>query len=183
MSEKKIRVAIIGAGMIANAGHIPAWKNLVEDVELVGVFNRSIERARNSAERHGIPHAFDDCVEMLAEVKPDVVSVCTPNVSHREYAVAALEAGAHVFCEKPVAATYADAAEMFAVAEREGKILFVTQTGRFSSGSMAAREIAGSGQLGEMYYAETSALRRRGVPTWGRFHMKEDSAGGPLCDI
>ena len=183
MPEKRLKVAVVGAGMIANAGHIPAWKNLEEDAEIVAVCNRGLERARDTAERHRIPRAYDDCARMLAETEPDIVCVCTPNVSHKEYALAALDAGAHVFCEKPVAAGYADAVEMYERAEAAGRILFVTQTGRFAGNVLAAREIAGAGHLGRMYYAETALLRRRGVPTWGRFHMKGASAGGPLCDL
>ncbi len=183
MSEKRLKIAIIGAGMIANAGHIPAWKNLHDDADIAAVYNRSMARAAETAARHDIPHAYDDCAKMLAEIEPDIACICTPNISHKDYALAALDAGAHVFCEKPITARYADAVEMFARAEEQGKILFVTQTGRFSNRTVAAKEIAASGQLGEMYYAETSALRRRGVPTWGRFHLKADSGGGPLCDI
>jgi predicted dehydrogenase len=182
-SDGRLKVAVIGAGMIANAGHIPAWKNLDQEAQIVAVYNRSLERAQQTATRHGIALAYDDCDKMLAETRPDIACVCTPNVSHKEYTLAALEAGAHVFCEKPVAARYLDAVQMYERAEAAGKILFVTQTGRFSNRTLAAREIATAGHLGEMYYAETSALRRRGVPTWGRFHMKGDSAGGPLCDI
>ena len=183
MSENRLKIAVIGAGMIANAGHIPAWKNCANAAEVVAVFNRSMERAQQTAARHDIPHAYDDCAKMLAEVQPDIACVCTPNVSHKEYALAILDAGAHVFCEKPIAARYADAVEMFERAEERGRILFVTQTGRFANRTLAAKEIADSGQLGDMYYAETSALRRRGVPTWGRFHISDDSAGGPLCDL
>lgn len=183
MSENHLKIAVIGAGMIANAGHIPAWKNCAGEAEIVAVFNRSIERARQTAARHDIPHAYDDCAKMLAEVQPDIACVCTPNVSHKEYTLAALDAGAHVFCEKPIAARHADAVEMFGRAEARGRVLFVTQTGRFANRTLAAKEIADSGQLGDMYYAETSALRRRGVPTWGRFHISDDSAGGPLCDL
>ena len=180
---EKLRVAIVGAGMIANAGHIPAWKNLRDDVEVAGIYNRTLERAEKTAERHGIPNAYDDCEKMLAELAPDIVTVCTPNVSHREYTIRALEAGAHVCCEKAVSASYADAVAMFEAADRAGRKLFVTQTGRFSNGTIAAKEMAESGQLGEMYYAEASAMRRRGVPTWGRFHMKGDSGGGPIYDM
>ena len=185
MGDKPYRVAIVGAGMIANVGHIPAWKDLQEkgEVEIAGVYNRTGERARATAERHQIPRAYSDCEEMLAELQPDIVSVTTPNVSHRDFTIAALNAGAHVLCEKPVAAGYADALEMFKAAEQADRILFVSQTGRFSGHAMAAKEIAEAGRLGEIYYAETAAFRRRGVPTWGRFHMKAESGGGPLYDI
>jgi predicted dehydrogenase len=72
---------------------------------------------------------------------------------------------------------------MYDTAEKVGRLLVIAQTGRFSSSAQAAHEIASTGQLGEVYYAETSALRRRGTPTWGRFHIEADSGGGPLYDI
>ena len=177
------KVAVVGAGMVANTGHIPAWLELAPTVAVVGVFNHTLAKAQQTADRHGIPRAYDDCGRMLDELRPDIVSVCTPNVSHRAYTEAALQAGAHVFCEKPVAASHADAVAMYAAAEAAGRHLFVTQTGRFSAAHTAAKQLAASGHLGQMYYAETSAFRRRGVPTWGRFHMKEASGGGPLYDI
>ncbi len=58
MAEKRFRVAVIGAGMIANAGHIPGWKSRAEDIEVVGVYNRHEERARKTAARHQIHHAY-----------------------------------------------------------------------------------------------------------------------------
>ena len=177
------KVAIVGTGMIANVGHIPAWLALAPAVEVVGVFNHTLAKAQQTADRHSIPRAYDDCGRMMDELRPDIVSVCTPNVSHRTYTEAALQAGAHVFCEKPVAASHADAVAMYTAAEAAGRHLFVTQTGRFSGSNTAAKQLAASGHLGEMYYAETSAFRRRGVPTWGRFHIKEASGGGPLYDI
>jgi predicted dehydrogenase len=169
--------------MIANAGHIPAWKNLAPQVEIVGVYNHRLERAQDTARRHEISHAYDDCARMLSDLKPDIVSVTTPNAWHKPYVIQALRAGAHVFCEKPIATTHADALEMVRCAQRAERTLMVSQTGRFSNTAEAAYEIAAAGQLGEVYYAECSALRRRGVPTWGRFHLKADSGGGPLFDI
>jgi predicted dehydrogenase len=120
---------------------------------------------------------------MLADLEPDIVSVTTPNAWHKPYVIQALQAGAHVFCEKPIATTYDDALEMVRIAERVERTLMISQTSRFSNAAEAAFEFAAAGQLGEVYYAECSALRRRGVPTWGRFHLKADSGGGPLFDI
>ncbi len=78
---------------------------------------------------------------------------------------------------------YADAKEMYDVAESVGRELFVTQTARFSAAADAAKEYADKGLLGDIYYAETAAIRRRGIPKWGVFHIKEHNAGGPVYDL
>lgn len=181
--SKKLKVALIGAGMIANAGHIPAWKNLAAEVEIVGVANPRRQRALDTAARHGLPHAYDDWRRMLTDLAPDIVSICTPNASHKEIALGALEAGAHVFCEKPIATGYADARAMYEAAEAQGKVLMVSQTARFANTTLAAKDLVDAGVLGEIYYAETAAMRRRGTPAWGRFHMKDASGGGPVYDL
>jgi predicted dehydrogenase len=181
--NKKLRVAVIGTGMIANAAHIPAWQNLQDDVEVVGVADLYEDNARSTAERHSIPHAYADADKMLHDLGPDIVSVCTPNCSHKQWTLAALASGAHVLCEKPIAPGYADALEMYQAAEAADRVLFVGQSVRFSGGTIAAKAFADAGQLGEMYYAETASMRRRGVPTWGMFHIKEHNAGGPVYDL
>lgn len=183
MSNDKFRVAIIGTGMIGQYAHIPAWKALPDAVELVGAADIIEERAKKAAEYHGIPHAYGDWQDMLDEVQPDIVSVCTPNVYHKDPTIGALKAGAHVLCEKPISISAEDAEEMYDIAESGGRELFVTQTARFNERARAAKSLAESGKLGEMYYAETAALRRRGIPKWGVFHMKEHNAGGPVYDL
>ena len=89
----------------------------------------------------------------------------------------------HVLCEKPLATSYADALEMYQAADAAGKLLYAGQTLRFFNVIAAARELAAGGEVGEIYHADVLCMRRRGVPTWGRFHMQKDSGGGPLWDI
>jgi len=182
MADDKLRVAVIGAGMIANAGHIPAWKNQ-PGVEIVAVADIEELNARATAQRHGIPHAYTDVGKMLDQRRPELVIVCTPNHYHKEHALAAFRAGAHVLCEKPLATGYADALAMFQAADAAGRILCVGQNLRFFGVIAAAKDFAAAGELGEIYHADTISMRRRGVPTWGRFHMKKHSDGGPLWDI
>jgi len=183
MAKKKLKVGIIGTGMIAVSGHIPAWKNLAEDVELTAVADILADRAALVAKSYGAKHAYGDWRKMLKEQRLDIVSVCTPNSYHKEQAIAALKAGAHVLCEKPISTSHANAVEMFEAADAAKRVLFVGQSSRFSERSRAAKEICASGRLGEMYFAETYYLRRRGIPTWGQFHQKEHSAGGPVYDL
>jgi len=183
MSDQTYKVAVIGTGMIANSAHIPAWKGLPVDVELVACADILEDRAVITAEKQGIPKAYGDWEKMLAEVKPDIVSVCTPNVYHKAPAIAALKSGAHVCCEKPITISEKDANEMYDVAAAAGRELFITQTTRFTNRNLAAKELIDAGRLGEMYYAECGWLRRRGIPKWGVFHMREHNAGGPIYDL
>jgi predicted dehydrogenase len=183
MTQKLKRVAVIGTGMIANFAHIPAWKSHPGEVEIVGVADIRTEAAQGTAQRHGIPKAYTDPQQMLNELAPDIVSVCTPNVYHKEWTIAALKAGADVLCEKPLTTTYAGAVEMFETAKSVGKMLYPSQCMRFENQYRAAREMVAEGRLGEIYYAEVNSIRRRGIPKWGFFHMKQHNAGGPVCDL
>ena len=183
MSEKKLKVAVIGCGMIANVAHIPAYRNLGDKVELVAVSSASAKSAKETAERHGIPHWYTNAEEMLQKEKPDMVSVCTPNGLHKEMTMLALSYGAHVACEKPVAFTYADAKEMYEYAAKQNRVLFACQVVRYNPEYQFAKEMMDEGVLGDVYFSEFSLIRRRGVPTWGAFHRKDANGGGVLCDL
>lgn len=183
MAEKKMKVALISAGMITNAAHIPAYLNMKDDVEIVAVADLNKDAARATADRWDIPHAFGDAEEMLKAMEPDLVSVCTPNIAHKAMSIMALEHGANVICEKPVAIRYKDALEMYGTAERVGKKLIACQTMRYYPEHMVAKDIVKSGSLGDIYFGEMNRIRRRGVPTWGNFHRKDINGGGALCDI
>ncbi len=177
------KVAIISCGMIANSAHIPAYKNFPEDYEIVAVCDINEKSAKDTAQRHGIANYYTDASEMLKAEKPDVVSVCVPNAFHKQYTLMALNAGANVLCEKPLAFTYADAKEMFDCAEKNGKALMACQSMRFTPDRLAAKRYIDENGIDDVYYGELSRIRRRGIPTWGTFHMKKVSCGGAFVDI
>ena len=183
--NKPIRVAIIGTGMIANSAHFPALKPFRDAglVEVVGVADVREEAAAETAKRQNVPKYYQDPQQMLDELHPDFVAVCTPNVYHKEWTIKALRAGAHVACEKPIAVSYADAKEMWDVAAETGKKLFPCQCMRWRNYMQQSKMLVDSGELGEIYFSDIEFIRRYGIPTWGMFHMKEHNYGGPFCDL
>lgn len=182
--EKKLKIGIIGCGGIANGKHMPSLVKLPQ-VELVAFCDLILERAEQAARQFGAPGArvYQDYQELLAQEELDVVHICTPNSSHVEITIAALEAGCHVNCEKPMAKTAKDARAMVEAAKRTGKKLTIGYQSRFRRDSQYLKAICERGELGEIYYARAKALRRRAVPTWGVFLDKEQQGGGPLIDI
>ena len=179
----KNKVCIIGCGMIATSAHIPAYLNKSDDFEIAAVSDFNEALAKSVAEKFNIPRYYKDTEKMLDECNPDVVSVCTPNLTHKKYVMAALKKGANVLCEKPLAVKYSDALEMFNSAKEKGKVLMACQSLRFLPERLAAAEQVREGKVGNVYYSEFSRIRRRGIPTWGKFHIKEFSGGGAFLDI
>ncbi len=181
---QKLRIGIIGCGGIANGKHLPALKK-INEVEMVAFCDIVIERAKKAAEEYGVEGAkvYEDYNEMLKNEKLDVVHVCTPNNNHAPASVAAMEAGCHVMCEKPMAKTVAQAKEMLDCQKRTGKKLTIGYQNRFTAENTYLHEACKNGDLGEIYYAEAEAIRRRAVPTWGVFIDEEAQGGGPLIDI
>jgi len=183
MSEK-VRIGIIGCGGIANGKHLPSLSKL-ENVELVAFCDIEIEKAEKAAKEYGTAEAsvYEDYKELLEDESIDVVHVLTPNISHAEISIAAMESGKHVMCEKPMAKTYEEAKAMVETAERTGRKLTIGYNNRFRPDSQHLHKITERGDLGEIYYAKAHAIRRRAVPTWGVFLDEEKQGGGPLIDI
>lgn len=183
MKKEKLKVAVIGAGMIAVKAHIPAYLAQKDLVSVEAVVDKTEQSARLTAHQFDLPHWFCDSEKMFEQVKPDLVSICTPNATHAAFVRLALSHGAHVLCEKPLALSYLETRELFELAKEKGLMLMACQTVRFDPEYQAARELVSKGVLGKIHYAEFSAIRRRGIPKWGQFHKKEASGGGCLCDI
>lgn len=179
-----LKIGIVGCGGIANQKHLPALAG-IEEVELVAFCDIVEERAILSKNTYGIPEGrvYTDYKEMLENEELDVVHVCTPNSSHAEISIAAMEADNHVMCEKPMAKTSEEARAMVEASERTGKKLTIGYQNRFRKDSQFLHAACADGELGEIYNAKAHAIRRRAVPTWGVFLDEEAQGGGPLIDI
>ncbi|MBT2292529.1 Gfo/Idh/MocA family oxidoreductase [Paenibacillus albidus] len=182
--SKVYQVGIVGCGGIANGKHLPSLIKL-NNVELTAFCDIVVERAEEAAAKYGSETArvYTDYREMLEKEALDIVHVLTPNDSHAEIAIAALEAGNHVMCEKPMAKTAEDARRMVEAAKRTGKKLTIGYNNRFRADSMYLKKLCEDGDLGHIYLAKAHAIRRRAVPTWGVFLDEEKQGGGPLIDI
>ena len=180
----KVRIGVIGCGGIANGKHMPAEKRNPA-AEMVAFCDLIEERAVKARADYGKPEdkVYTDYRELLKDKSIDAVLVLTPNCSHCEITVAALEAGKHVMCEKPMAMNYEEAKKMLAARDKAGKVLTIGYQNRYRKDSIYLKQQAEAGMFGDVYYAEAIAIRRRAVPTWGVFIDKEKQGGGPLIDI
>jgi predicted dehydrogenase len=179
----KIGVGVIGSGGIAQGAHLPGYAALKDEVEIVACCDLDEKVAKAAAERFGAKKVFKNYRDMLALKNIQAVSVCTPNFMHKTPTVAALKAGKHVLCEKPIAMNAIEGAEMCRTAQENGMKLMVGLNNRFRSDVQALKRQIDAENFGEIYYARAQALRRRGIPGWGVFGDKEKQGGGPLVDI
>lgn len=182
--NRTVRVGIIGCGGIANGKHMPSLKE-VEGVEMVAFCDLIIEKAEKAAKQYGTPDAkvYTDYKELLKDESIEVVHVLTPNRSHADLTIDALYAGKHVMCEKPMAKNAADAKRMLDAAKATGKKLTIGYQHRQKAASQYAKQYIDTGALGEIYYANCYAIRRRGTPNWGVFLNEYEQGGGPVVDI
>lgn len=178
---KKIKVAVIGTGSIANL-HISAYlKN--ENVELYAFCDINEEVLRRAGQKYGIKRLYTDEEEMLRALPEiDAVSVCTWNSAHAPCTIMALRAGKHVLCEKPMALNAEEAQTMLDTARKCGKKLMIGFVRRFGNDTAVMQDFIKGGTLGEIYYAKATYLRRNGNPG-GWFGDKSRSGGGPLIDL
>ncbi len=178
---KKVRIGIVGAGNIATNAHMPAYA-ACDKAEIAAVADLNLERAETFAKRFGIPHAYASVEEMLEHEDIDAVDICTWNCGHASVAIAAANAGKHILCEKPFADSLEHALAAKEAVEKAGVQFLLGVPSRFNPPNALAREMLDKGELGDVYYAKTSYLRRRGTPT-GWFTDSRVSGGGPVLDI
>ncbi len=157
MSKKKVRLAIVGTGGMAN-WHAQHFKKIT-GCEIVAAADVDRARAEDFCEKHGIPAAFTGVEELLAGAEIDAVTVVTPDAFHAPLAIQCLEAGKHVLCEKPLAVNYPDASRMAAAARKAGVINMVNFSYRDWPCIQAVAALVRKGALGEIRHVEASYLQ------------------------
>jgi predicted dehydrogenase len=176
----KIKIGIIGIGSIS-VQHIESYLSNSK-VELYAFCDINEERLKLMSEKYNIKHTFTDMHEMLRLEEIDAVSVCTWNSAHAACTIAALNAGKHVLCEKPMSVSEEDAKAMKEAADQNGKLLMIGFVRRYGNDCNIVKEFIQSDYFGEIYYAKATYLRRKGNPG-GWFGDKSRSGGGPLIDL
>ncbi|MBN8198889.1 Gfo/Idh/MocA family protein [Bacillus sp. NTK034] len=177
---KKLRIGIIGAGGIAQSRHIPVILKLSDRASITAICDVNKDTAQLAAKKFGIRSVFTDYKEVFNEA--DAVVICTPNKFHAELTVAAMEAGLHVLCEKPMAMTADECRKMIEARDRSGKVLAIAYHYRFMKEAQAAKKLISEDEIGLPFAARARAMRRRKVPGWGVFTNKELQGGGSLID-
>ena len=182
VSEKKLKVAIIGTGWIAES-HIESYLDM-DDVEIVAFADLIPGKAEKFAARYGVEGArfYPSHKELLDSEELDAVSVCTYNATHAECTIYALEKGVNVLLEKPMCVTTEEAVEIMRAEKKSGKILSIGFQPRLDENMKMVKQIVQSGVLGEIYYIQTGGGRRRGIPN-STFIEKKTAGIGAMGDI
>lgn len=181
--DKKIKIGIIGCGNIARTH----CRSYIKDdrIELYAFCDFEKDKAEELAREFGVyaeNRTFSNVEDMIKLKELDAVSVCTWNNTHALYTIAALKAGKHVLCEKPMAINAQLAEDMIKAQNESGKLLQIGFVRRYGDDCKILKEFYDNGFFGDIYYAKVKNLRRHGAPG-GWFIDKKRSGGGPLIDL
>jgi len=177
---EKLKIGIIGAGNISKS-HLKSYE-LCDKAEVVAICDINEGRLNRTADEFNIKNRYLSVEDMLKNEKLDAADVCVWNCNHAKCTIAALNAGLHVLCEKPMAYSAEEAELMKKVAEEKGKLLMIGFVLRFDTTSLITKDFIDSGYLGNIYHTKATYLRRHGNPgAW--FCNKELSGGGPVIDL
>ncbi|HLZ58271.1 MAG TPA: Gfo/Idh/MocA family oxidoreductase [Ktedonosporobacter sp.] len=177
-----VRVGIIGLGFGGETA-LKCYKQL-PNVEVVALAGLEEEKLKSLGETYNVPYLYRYYEELLARDDIDAVSIAVPNFLHAPVALAALERGLHVLCEKPLADTVANAELIVQAATRANRVLQVVFNHRERGDIQVLKRYIDEGKLGQIYYAKAHWMRRRGIPGAGSwFVSKKMAGGGPLIDL
>jgi len=185
MAERNVRVAVIGTGVIGKR-HVEQYRQ-IDGADLVAVCDLNEAEARRVAAAHDVPEVFTDHRRLLERDDIEAVDVCLHNQLHAPVSIEAMRAGKDVYCEKPIAGTYADGRAMLDAAEATGRRLHIQINSIFGAPAQAARQTIDAGELGEIYHARAYVNLGKVRPfvdgkNSAQFVRKATAAGGALID-
>ena len=176
-----LKVGVIGTGGIVRT-HMPGWE-ASPHAEVIAGADLNGAALKEWGETYGITKLTEDTAELINNPDIDVIDICVPNNYHAPLAIAALQAGKHVLCEKPLAPTPSAVRDIIAARDESGKLLMTAQHWRFAATAMALKHEIDQGALGNIYHARSWMLRRGFSPYTAGFVSKSQSAGGACIDI
>lgn len=182
-----LNIGIIGCGKIAQVRHIPEYMDN-EKCEVIGYYDRTFSRAETLAKKYG-GNAYKSYEELLEDKDIDTVSVCVANHLHAEITIAALKAGKHVLCEKPMATTLEDCEAMVRASDETGKKLLIGHNQLLTPAHRKAKELIDSGLIGDIVTFKTN-FGHGGPETWSInpgpdtwFFDKNAAVMGAMADL
>ncbi|MEM3040878.1 MAG: Gfo/Idh/MocA family oxidoreductase, partial [Nitrososphaerota archaeon] len=152
----------------------------IDDCEVKAVVGRNLEKAKEVAKKFGI-EAYKDAEEVLRRKDIDIVDVCTPTHTHANYSITSMNAGKHVFLEKPIALSLKDADAIIETAKKNKVKLMVGHVLRFFPEYMKAKELIDQGMIGEPVIART--FRGGPIPEWSPWFLDKTQSGGVAIDL
>ncbi|MCL2069248.1 MAG: Gfo/Idh/MocA family oxidoreductase [Oscillospiraceae bacterium] len=185
---KKIKVGIIGCGVIARQTHGPQYKTIGDMVEIAAACDIVKEKLDSYCDMFDIPKRYSTIAELLDDDEIDAVDVCLHNNMHAPVTIEAMRRGKDVYCEKPMAGSYADALAMLEAAEKYGRKLHIQLSKLYSSSTFVAKRLIEAGDLGNIYHMRSSGFRRRFRPYVDGYGAKDFvsskvAGGGALLDM
>jgi len=183
LAKKTLKLALVGVGAAAQINHLPALKKM-EGVEVAALCDRDPEKAARVAQKFGVPTYYTRFEELLADESIDAVDLTTPNYLHAPMAVAALESGKDVLCERPLARNAEEAAAMARAAKKSERLLMCAVQHRFRPDAQLLRKFVDKGDLGEIFLAKGGWLRQK--TEWDSDEwraQKRESGGGVVLDL
>jgi predicted dehydrogenase len=185
MSDKRLRVALIGAGMWGQRAHLPALMTC-DDVEVVALYHYRLEPLRAVAERFGINHIYADVEALFTEADDlDAVVISTPTDTHRDFVLAAADAGVHILCEKPIAYNVAQGQEMVDAVRSRGLVSEIGFIFRFSPVLQRMKQLVDEGYIGDLQMFESVGGNEQFIDAQKPLHWKmlrERADGGVFVE-
>ena len=183
MTDRPVRIGLLGAGAVAQTAHLPAYRRL-RKAELFAICDNEAGKVRALRERTGVVHATTSLDEMLSLDELDAVDVCLPSHEHATAVIRCLEAGKHVLCEKPLGLTSREVDDVLAAHEKSGRHLVVGMNNRYRDDSILLRNFIQDGALGDVFHARAGWLKRRERIKPGAWQYdRSKSGGGVVMDL